>query len=588
MIRPVKQLFNRFCNIGVHDQLRIDMADRVRLANVMVLAPLPVFIYYIFYGIVFQSPPSVIMAVFSIAIAMLALWCNHRRHYHLAKSLMFAAYSLDLFIACNIFNVDNSMTAFFFPLFFGYAVFYNFAEESKVAFPLMAFTLLCCIASFVVPKYLFYKMELSPRVAYLSNNYIHYIASFFISLVFTILITRINARTQHKLIAASLDAERASKAKTVFLSNMSHELRTPLTGIIGTTHLLMDEEMNEKQRDYLSILENTSQHMLQLVNEVLDFSKIEAGKMKLQPASFQLKQLLESAAGSVRVQLQKKRLRFHLVANAETDVRITGDDVKLRQVLTNLLSNACKFTDAGDVTLAAKVLQNSHQHLQLEFSVTDTGIGIHPDMQQQVFQSFTQADNSASRKVGGTGLGLAISYQFVALMGGRLQVESEPGKGSRFHFTISLPVANESTADSDATVTGGQESLQGARVLIAEDNVLSMKVMLAFMKKWGVQATPAVNGLEAVALFKQQPFDLLLLDIEMPGMDGYTAIREIRSMDKEVTALAFTAALYPDMQNDLIQKGFNGYINKPVNPADLQQLLRQYLNGPIKTTAPAV
>jgi signal transduction histidine kinase len=575
-------LILRIQHIGVYADMPLEMAQRVRLSNLMGLCPMPVFIYYLFYGTLYHSPPSIIMAVECIAITIMALWCNSRRRYHAAKIILFSIYSLNLFIASNIFNVDHSMTAFYFPLFFAYALFYDFMDEWKVALPLMCFTLLCCVGCFVLPKYLFYKMLLNPHVAFISNNYIHYICSFFISFLFIGLITRMNAQTQRKLIAAKEEAVKASQAKTVFLSNMSHELRTPLTGIIGTTHLLLEAEASPWQKEYFNVLHSTSQHMLGLVNEVLDFSKIEAGKMKLSPSAFHLKAMLENIAAAFTPQLTQKGLLFHAVQQPGTDRVVNGDEMKLRQVLTNLLSNAYKFTDKGSVRLELSVTENANDELLLTFSVADTGIGIKKEMQQEVFNSFTQAESGTDRRFGGTGLGLAISSQLIILMGGTLQLESEPGRGSRFYFTVPVQKSSLPAVEKTTPAAAGSQ-LNGFRILIAEDNPLSMKVMLAFLNKWGIEAVAAVNGLEALDHFKQNSFDLLLLDLEMPGMDGIAAIKEIRKTNTHVQALAFTAAVYPDMESDLMRKGFNGYINKPVNPARLHQLLQQYL---LKNTQP--
>jgi signal transduction histidine kinase/ActR/RegA family two-component response regulator len=380
---------------------------------------------------------------------------------------------------------------------------------------------------------------------------------------------------EFEIIKAKERAEKAVMVKSRFLSNMSHELRTPLNGIIGTSNILLQEDYLESQKPYLEVLKHSSEHMLHLVNDILDFSKLEAGKMELENNSFNLKDFLKKAVNPFITGAANQKVRLLVEIDDALDINIITDEMRLNQVINNLLSNARKFTEQGKILVAAKAESVKSHSVQVQFSVQDTGIGIHPAKVRQIFESFTQADTETTRKYGGTGLGLAISKHLVEKMGGELKVESDQGKGSNFFFTLELKIAKNQKAYVNEEKLKELINLAGLRILLAEDNPINMIVAKRFLQKWNVEVDEAVNGLKAVELFNKQSYDLLLIDLEMPEMDGAQAVAEIRRINTQIPIVAFTAAVYEDMHNDLLHKGFTDFIPKPFRPEDLHRKILQ-------------
>jgi signal transduction histidine kinase len=372
-------------------------------------------------------------------------------------------------------------------------------------------------------------------------------------------------------------AERAARVKSRFLSNMSHELRTPLNAIIGTTNILHQEDHLESQKQMLDVLKNSSEHMLELVNDILDYSKLEADKMELSNAPFNLAELMQKVTGSFRNQIAVKGLSMHCDLDAVQGLVVMGDEMRLHQVLNNLLSNANKFTQQGMIRLEVKTLMKRSNNITLRFSVTDTGIGISKEKQHRIFDKFYQTDAETTRKYGGSGLGLAISQYIVQKMGGELRVDSALGEGSTFYFTITLPVEAVRYSYIEEKGESKFEDLSGVRILVAEDNPINMMVVKRFLSKWNAVVTEAVNGLEAVKSFEESEFDLLLVDLEMPELDGAGVVAHIRKSSPNIPIIAFTAAVYDHMQADLIYKGFNDFIPKPFRPDDLRQKIIHYV-----------
>jgi CheY-like chemotaxis protein/two-component sensor histidine kinase len=355
---------------------------------------------------------------------------------------------------------------------------------------------------------------------------------------------------------------------------MSHELRTPLNGIIGTTNILMQEDYLDSQRESLDVLKNSSEHMLQLVNDILDLSKLEAGKMELEEQPFNLKEFIHKVAAPF-VKSAKNNIQINIEMDESLDLEIISDETRLQQILNNLLSNAHKFTPTGAVNLRVKIRNRNSDIVAITFSVSDTGIGIPANKQKQIFESFTQADTETTRKYGGTGLGLAISKYIVEKMGGELEVESEPGKGSTFYFTLKFRFNGTKAYVNEAKLkqlTG----LDGIRILLAEDNPVNMLVAKKFLHKWKMSVDEAVNGIEAIELYKKNSYDLLLIDLEMPEMDGVAVAADVRKKDNQIPIVAFTAAVYENMAEDLKSKGFTDFITKPFRPEDLHKKILHY------------
>jgi signal transduction histidine kinase len=384
-------------------------------------------------------------------------------------------------------------------------------------------------------------------------------------------------QAEHEITQARDRAEKAAATKTRFMSNMSHELRTPLNAIIGTTHILMQEQGQLQDDEHFKILIDSSQHMLHLVNEVLDFNKLDEGKLELVQAPMDLGATLRQAADTVTTTIQQKNIRLFLeMDDLPGDKKVVGDEMRLKQIILNLLSNAVKFTDSGSVTLKVGVDQPTDAGAKFYFAVIDTGIGIPPGKMHLIFDSFTQADAETTRKYGGSGLGLSICQELVRKMGGQLQVTSEPDKGSIFYFTLDLPF-HQPIAIAPKEKLGSIKKLDGVKILLVEDNVVNMKIARRFLLSWGADVITAENGRIAWDLFSQHTFDLLLIDLEMPQMDGKELLARIRKINNKVPAIAFTAAVYDDMYDDLQKHGFDGFLHKPFHPDEMHHIILSHL-----------
>jgi CheY-like chemotaxis protein len=375
------------------------------------------------------------------------------------------------------------------------------------------------------------------------------------------------------LITARKRAEEAAFSKQQFMSTMSHEIRTPLNEVIGITNLLYQSNPREDQMEYIKTLRFSANHLLTLVNDILDYNKMEAGKIVFEKTEFELVSMLDDMKRSYSHRAQEKGISFTIDKSADLPPTLIGDPIRLNQILSNLLSNAIKFTSEGGVTLKASVREHLEGRALLEFSVADTGIGIAMDKLEEIFESYAQASADTTRKYGGTGLGLAICKRLVDLQGGKISVESELDKGSVFTFTIeySVPATETKVADQGAGDT--MKALAGKRILVAEDNKINFFVANKFLESWGVIVTHVENGSLALDEIGRQEFDLILMDLHMPVMDGIEATRIIRSSSdsriSKIPIVALTAAVMSEANDKIENLSINDYVLKPFKPKDL-------------------
>ena len=390
-------------------------------------------------------------------------------------------------------------------------------------------------------------------------------------------------RTEVVLREARNSAEKAAQVKSEFLARMSHEIRTPMNGVIGLTNLALAADPPAGQRDYLKKIQSSARILLGVINDILDFSKLESGRLYLEERPFSFSRLLHTTRDLFEAQAEAKGLEFIIEADPAIPPHLKGDELRLSQVLLNLCGNAIKFTENGSVTLRVTQLSEASGTVNLCFAVIDTGVGISEQQAAGLFQPFTQADTSTTRKYGGTGLGLVISKLLVEMMQGKISVDSTPGSGSCFSFTAVMGKTSEELESDEPVDLFDQNNhvLEGKHALLAEDNEINQEIAVALLDALGMKTTVADNGLEALELLERNTFDVVLMDIQMPVMDGLSASREIRKHGNEsirnIPIIAMTAHAMKEDREKSMDAGMSGHITKPIDQQELGKILRQIL-----------
>lgn len=408
-------------------------------------------------------------------------------------------------------------------------------------------------------------------------------------------------KSEARLVQALKEAHAANDVKNQFLANINHEIRTPMNGIIGMTGLLKGTEMTEEQQDYVNTIHASALSLLRIIDDILDYSKIESGKLDLETVEFELPVMVANLVESVSARFQENGLAFSHALDTAVPTHFTGDANRLRQILNYLLDNAAKFTQNGEVFLHISLQQENDTYATVRFRVKDTGIGIDPERIDRLFGSFTQADISHTRKYGGAGLGLAISQHLVTKMGGDIGVVSSPGKGSEFWFTAKLKkqagiakrklviahdlnsnriLSSQNALIGTQAVSAAEKS--GPHILIVEDNIINQKVTVKILGKHGCKTQVVTNGREAVETLRRSIYDAVLMDLQMPEMDGFEATKTIRDpsgdcLNPQVPIIALTANAQEETRKKCLTAGMDDFLTKPVSPNALMHKIRQWV-----------
>jgi signal transduction histidine kinase len=570
------KIFSKVLNIGVTTSYTKIEGQKLRLVNLLAFVPLPLYLISTAYSFMFNYPRILYLNLFA-AISMIVIFiCNYLHKYTVAKTVFLSATSIVILVYYKLMDNEVSMFYYFFPLILCFILFYKPKEEKSALFFTAFFMGICILLTLYLPASYFEPWPL-PNYVHLFVSRVNGIGCTILIIIYAYNIFKTNAKHEQILIKSKELAEAAAKAKTIFLSNMSHELRTPLNGIVGTANILNIEDIKDVKHQ-VAVMKNLAEHMMGLVNNVLDFSKIDSGKLELHNAPINVSKQMAKMHDLFYYQCKEKNINFfEKIDEKLSDVIVYSDDLRLQQIFNNLISNAIKFTEKGDVVFYATLIDRNDDFINILFNIVDNGIGIENEKLNLIFESFNQGDTATTRKYGGTGLGLSIASNLVRLFGSELHVNSTLDKGSDFFFSIKFPLYKKENSTNNFEVVGNK--LMNKRILVAEDNPINMLVAKKILQKWGVIVDEAANGIFALQKCKEKQFDLLLLDLEMPEMDGKTALKEIRQLQITTPAMAFTAAMYENMEIDLLHAGFYTHALKPFKPEYLYEKIVSVLES---------
>lgn len=598
-------------DIALGKDLRSDDVVVGKKASLTVLNSVSFFLagVSILFLIAFQINESVSLTWFflSEAVAFLLIPLLARQGFEKAAKMLLIAYAdVGIIILSSVFGGDAMIQAFFIPAMGLSILLFNNTEVHLRNIGI----LLSILSYFILDYIIFERISISEsgfslvRWSVLTGSFV---TTWLIFNTFSQfkedaeqqtlellqkekeLNNELNAKQQKlekyisQLEVATEELAKSTKAKSEFLATMSHEIRTPMNAILGMTHLLKQDSPRNDQIEPINILDFSGKTLLSLIDDVLDFSKIEAGKIEFEKVEFELNKLINVILESFKVTAKNKGIDLKTDVNEKIPNVLIGDPARLTQILNNLFSNALKFTEEGEVCLSIKMLEELEESVQLQFAISDTGIGIEKERVETIFDSFTQASQNTKRLFGGTGLGLTISKQLVELQGGDISVESEEGEGSTFYVELTFAKGSDKPEKDESPENDTSKGLGGLKVLLAEDNLVNQKVMLRFLERWNVDMKVVDNGEEALKALKEEYFDVILMDLQMPMMDGYEASEAIRKLDdpykRKIPIIALTAAALKEVREKVYASGMNDFVTKPFNPAELEQKLHKYINN---------